>query len=120
LGLSGIGLEFNLGAGPRETLARDVLELSRQLDRWTTLGLPLVIFLTLPDQSAGFTPKLRQEWLDRWLQLLYAKAAVHAVFWNQLPDEPTGEMAHRGLLGPQGQSRPLFAALADFRGRMGI
>ncbi len=120
LGVSGIGLEINLGTGPRATLPRDALELSRQLDRWTTLGLPLVILLTVPNQSAGFAGKTQLEWLDRTLQLLYAKAAVHAVFWNQLPHESTGEMAHRGLLDAQGQPNAVFAALAEFRRRQGI
>ena len=57
IGLSAIGLEINLGYWPGGTALRDVLELGRQIDRWSLLGMPLLITLTLPSavgrRSAG-------------------------------------------------------------------
>jgi hypothetical protein len=120
LGVSGIGLELNLGSGPRSSLPRDALELSRQLDRWSTLGLPLVILLTIPSGGDSFTPDIQRAWLDSHLQLLLAKAAVHGIFWNQLIDAPSGERAGRGLCDPSGQLTGVFRSLADFRRRQGF
>ena len=49
LGLAGIGFELNFGDGDVATLPRDWLEISRQIDRWTLLGLPVLIFPTMPN-----------------------------------------------------------------------
>lgn len=117
LGIAGIGLEMNLGAGPRSTLPRDVIEVGRQLERWTTLGLPLVILLTIPSEADGFTSKVQQRWLESYLQLFSAKSSVHAVFWNQIRDEPS-ETPGRGLVDDLGQPNATFGTLAAFRRRL--
>ncbi len=52
LGLSGIGLEINLGYTPGGTEPRDVIEFGRQMDRWSTLGLPLLVSLTAASAPA--------------------------------------------------------------------
>jgi hypothetical protein len=117
LGIAGIGLEINLGVGPRVTPPRDVIEVGRQLERWTTLGLPLVILLTIPSQDDGFTPKIQQAWLESYLQLFAAKSSVHAVFWNQLRDEPD-ETSGRGLIDDLGQPNSAMSTLTRFRKRL--
>ncbi len=117
LGIAGIGLEINLGVGLRATPPRDVIEVGRQLERWTTLGLPLVILLTIPSQEDGFTAKVQQAWLESYLQLFAAKSSVHAVFWNQLRDEPN-ETPGRGLIDDLGQPNSAMAALSRFRKRL--
>ncbi|HEV3417864.1 MAG TPA: endo-1,4-beta-xylanase [Pirellulales bacterium] len=118
LGIAGIGLEINLGSGPRLTLPRDVLEIGRQLERWTTLGLPLVILLTIPGTGDGFTPKIQQRWLESYLQLFSAKSAVHAVFWNQMRDEPATGSDSRGLIDEFAHPNATLGTLAAFRKRM--
>lgn len=55
LGLAGIGLELNLGYWPHGTLPRDLLEISSQIDRWSMLGLPLVLYLTVPSDAPATT-----------------------------------------------------------------
>jgi hypothetical protein len=117
LGIAGIALELNLGVGPHATLPRDVIEVGRQLERWMALGLPLVVLLTIPAQQDGFTPKIQQRWLESYLQLFSAKAAVHAVFWNQMRDEPD-EGLGRGLVDDLGHPNALMTALAAFRKRL--
>jgi hypothetical protein len=87
------------------------------LERWMALGLPLVVLLTIPAEQDGFTPKIQQRWLESYLQLFSAKAAVHAVFWNQMRDEPD-EGLGRGLVDDLGQPNALMAALAAFRKRL--
>jgi hypothetical protein len=51
LGLAGIGLELNLGYWPHGTLPRDPLDISSQIDRWSVLGIPLVLYLAVPSGS---------------------------------------------------------------------
>lgn len=52
IGLAGIGLEANLGYVPRGTEPRDLLDFTQQLDLWSCLGLPLLVFLTVPNNTA--------------------------------------------------------------------
>ena len=51
LGVSGIGLEINLGYHPGGSYLRDWLDLHQLLDLWNLLGLPLYLFLTIPSSS---------------------------------------------------------------------
>ncbi|HEX3999047.1 MAG TPA: hypothetical protein VHX65_10885 [Pirellulales bacterium] len=115
LGLAGIGLELNLGVGPESTLPRDAMELSRQLDRWAALGLPLVVLLTIPSDGEGFTSAGQLAWLRSYLQLMSAKSSVHGILWNDLRDAPAPRPDSRGLLNPAGQPKPVLSALAEFR-----
>ncbi len=119
LGVSGIGLELNLGTEPGSTLPREALELGRQIDRWTQLGLPLVMFLTIP-RGGSFTQQLQLAWLNSYLPLLFAKAAVHAVVWNQLHDDASGSAAPAGLFDSLGMPTAAYKALAEFRRMQGF
>ena len=96
-----------------------MIEVGRQLERWTTLGLPLVIMLTIPGEGEGFTPKIQQRWLESYLQLFSAKSAVHAVFWNQMCDDPSEEPERRGLVDEfEPTERHPGRAMAAFRRRL--
>lgn len=129
LGLSGIGLELNLGYWPGGTLPRDLLELNRTIDRWGLLGLPLLVYLTIPSQTGedplarqaaqplgdGHSPQSQQALLQRLVPFLTAKQSVHGIIWNQLRDSISHPYAHGGLIDPQGNPKPALQALADFR-----
>jgi hypothetical protein len=118
IGVAGIGLELNLGVGPNCTLPRDLIEVGRQIERWTMLGLPLVIFLTIPSQGDDFTPHIQRQLLEGYLELFSAKSAVHAIFWPQLRDLSSGDEAHRGLVDSLGQPNAVLATLSAFRKRL--
>ena len=51
LGVAGVAMEMNLGYWPGGTQPRDLLAISRHLDRWSLLGIPLLAYLTLPSQE---------------------------------------------------------------------
>jgi hypothetical protein len=131
LGLSGIGLDINLGYWPRGTLARDPLEFSFQLDRWSMLGLPLLVTLTAPSEhhedpharkniqvvanGDGKTPSPSSqaktiEWL---VPLLLSKQSVQAIAWNQLYDGSPHIYPHGGLFDAQGHAKPVLDSLAE-------
>jgi hypothetical protein len=88
LGLAGIGLEINVGYTPGSE-PRDALEFGRQMDRYSSLGLPLLVSLTAPSSTAPdtrarrknqvvpmadgpLTPASQRAWADRVLPMLVA------------------------------------------------
>jgi hypothetical protein len=141
LGVGGVALEMNLGYWPGGCLPRDLLAISRHLDRWSLLGVPLIVYLTMPSrtdhdpqavgQTAGqvqvihrdghrdghapSTPAMDQSLAGHILPLLFSKTALHAVVWNQLSDAEPHEFPHSGLLDGQGNAKPLWSVLAGLR-----
>lgn len=132
LGLSGLALEFNLNAWPDGTLPRDPLEISRMIDRWSMLGLPLMIVLTMPssDSTDAATLNNRQP-VTSWkgfervpngegtaetvIKLLIAKQAVHAVILGQATDQLPHEFPHSGLWDSTGKPKALLSQIARLR-----
>jgi hypothetical protein len=133
LGLAGIGLEINLAYWPGGTLPRDAMEFSRQLDRWSQLGVPLVIDLSVPSQgdidplaqhpshvigeaaAGGVNPQSQKALVEWLLPLLAAKQSVQAVVWSSFQDNRPHEFAHSGLIDSAGQAKPALPLLVDLR-----
>jgi hypothetical protein len=132
LGLAGIGLEINYGYAPAGTQPRDWVELYRQLDRWTQLGLPLLVTLCAPS-SAGpdplargpaqplaylsdrITPADQAQWLGQLVPLLLSKPSIQGILWRQWTDALPHEFPHGGLLDAAQQPKPAVASLAALR-----
>jgi hypothetical protein len=129
LGIAGLGLELNLGYWPGGTLPRDAVELSHQLDRWSLLGMPLVVFLTIPSSAATATharltvrppsspappPSLASQEVQaaQFVRLILSKPFVQGLFWNQFSDAGT-DCAHGGLFDPAGNPKPVCAVFQD-------
>ena len=133
LGISGFGIELNLGYWPGGSGSRDLLEISRLLDRWSLLGLPLVVFLVTPsgasvDPEAGaqvrpissssgdqVTPQGQQALIDRLVPLLLSKQNLHGVVWNRLADAPARDFPHGGLFDVRGKAKPVLDSLTRIR-----
>lgn len=133
LGISAIGLEINLGYSPQGTLPRDPLEFSRMIDRWTQLGLPLVVMLAAPSEGgddakaacpvknvcgSGAAPtsvESQRALLEKLLPLLASKQPVQAVVWNQLADARPHAFPHAGLFDAAEHAKPLLKSIADVR-----
>jgi hypothetical protein len=133
LGLAGIGLEMNLGYWPNGTLPRDLLEISRQIDRWSQLGVPLLAMVTVPagneldirargdakalaDVGGTSTGVAQQRRLaDQISRLLLAKHTVQAIIWNQTFDDIPHEFPHAGLFDGARKPRPALQALAQIK-----
>ena len=129
LDLSGVVLEINLGYDPGGTMPRPPLELSRQLDYWSLLGLPLFVSLTVPSSdrddprarrrvglAAGpWTVNRQQAWVARHVPLILAKPFVQGVIWHQLHDSQPHEFPHGGLFDEHDQPKPALDTLAAIR-----
>ena len=122
-------LEINLGCSAGCTLPRAPLELSRHLEHWHTLGLPLYLSLSVPSDTrpdrlashrvalpAGvWTPQSQQAWVARYMPLILAKQGVQGVFWNQLRDAAPHDFPHGGLFDEHGPPKPALRTLSAIR-----
>jgi GH35 family endo-1,4-beta-xylanase len=132
LGLSGVGLELNIGYHPGGSVHRGPLALSRLVDTWSLLELPLMVELTLPSSAAEdrqtsgrvhvissredeVTPESQRDWINLHVPLLFAKNAVQIVVWNQFSDAAPHHYPHGGLLDANDKPKPAFDALKKLR-----
>ena len=134
IGLSAVNLELAVGFRPRGSAPRDLLELSRMLDGWTLLGIPLSVTLAAPSESRTVDPQAsptiqaesdgwnepwgeaaQADWIDAVLPVLMAKQSVVGVFWTHFSDGAPHEYPHAGLIRPDGTSKPSFERLATQR-----
>jgi len=129
IGLHGLMLEINLGYQPGGTFHRDLLEISRHLDHWALLGVPLYISLCAPSSDQpdplayyanrrpppGSNPRSQQLWLSRLLPLLLAKPYIHGILWNHLRDFFPHEYPHAGLMDMRRHPKPALRTLATLR-----
>ena len=130
LGLAGLGLEFRFGYPRGATLPRSAVDLGELIDRWSALGMPLLVQLGVPGgegvdpqalltgypplASAGdLSPADEQRRIAQpLLQTLLAKHAVHAIVWDEWSDARRHLLPHAGLIAADGTRRPLWD---DFR-----
>ncbi|MCI0334245.1 MAG: endo-1,4-beta-xylanase [Planctomycetes bacterium] len=132
LGLAGIGLEINIGYHPGGSLPRGPLAISRLIDNWSLLELPLLVALTSPSSSAedpqangkvqvfasdreAVTPESQREWIERHVPLILAKNVVQVVLWNQLSDAAPHHYPHGGLFDRADKPKPALEALKKIR-----
>ncbi|HVX13428.1 MAG TPA: hypothetical protein VHC22_19750 [Pirellulales bacterium] len=133
LKLSAVGIEINMGYQPGGSYPRDRLEFSRLLDLWSYLGLPLHVTLAVPGGEAsvpagrgrltpmaqampgGWSPENQAGWIKHYVPLLISKPSVHGIFWNQLVDGESEELAHGGLFDAAGSHKPALTALVGLR-----
>jgi hypothetical protein len=114
VGVTAVGLRINIGLDRGVTLPRDVLEISRQIDRWSVFNLPLLIELTLP-AGGRIGGDVEQAWIHRVVPVLLGKPTVQAVFWGQCRDGKNGALANRGLFDREGQPKAAWQAFSSIR-----
>ena len=132
LGLSGIALEINFGCWPGGSPPRDLLAFHELIERFASLGLPLLVLLTVPSASGpdprarskgkpvgdgdeAWTPERQEDRARRMVSLLLAKPAVHGIIWNELSDAKPHGYPHGGLLDAQDRPKPALASLTNIR-----
>ena len=131
LGVSGFGLELNVGYQPGGSGLRPTFEIGRLLDQWSVWGLPLMVTLSAPssgkaDQHARQAVDVdltmgssetdpQHRWAGSVLPLLIARATVQIVLWNQLSDSAPHEFPNGGLFDHKGQPKPTLRLMRDLR-----
>jgi hypothetical protein len=134
LSLTALDLEIVMGVTQRGSYCRDRLELSRLLDLYALLGVPLQVTLGYPASdrpdadadpeltvaygrwNGGFSPEAQAEWADRFASLVLCKPYVQGVTWAQFNDAELHQWPHVGLLDAAEQpSRPALEKLRQLR-----
>ncbi len=133
LGMAGIGLEFRVNYRNGATLPRSAVEFGQMIDRWATLGMPMLVQLSVPGGSGIDTKSIApQDVLEDsestidlaseqlriagpMIRTLLAKHIVHGVVWDGWSDAEPHVMSHSGLIDASGHGRPLLEYLTRVR-----
>jgi hypothetical protein len=133
LGLAGLAPEINAGYHPGGTMWHSLLDYSRLLDRWSQLGLPLLVSLTTPSagghdprarvktqpidggSAESLTPASQCDWIERYVPLILSKNCVQVLVWNQWSDADPHDFPHGGLIDASGRAKPALEALSAIR-----
>jgi len=111
LGINGIGMEINWQPGAGNTHPRDLVALANELDRWTLLQMPLVIFLTAPSGLDDDQFACSSNRIDQLLTVILGRPSVQVLIWNQLQDATQGPHLGRGIVDPAGREKPVLRVL---------
>lgn len=130
VGLAGVNLEIAVGFSNRGSASRDALDVSRMLDVWSSLEIPLHITLAFPSSNAAdpladsgigvdargwknpWSEAAQAEWLDTFLPLLISKQSVNGIYWSHLTDAAPHDFPNAGLLNAAGQPKLAMQTLA--------
>lgn len=135
VGLAGVNLELAMGYLPRSSARRDLMEISRLMDSWSVLNLPLHVTLACP--SSGEDDPLsypdcevdsrlwpsecgeddQAEFLDRVMELLLAKPSVAGVFLSHFSDANPHQFPFAGVLRNDGTPKPALERIISQRQR---
>lgn len=133
LGLAGIGLEIHYGYWPGGTMPRDAMDTSRLLDRWSQIGVPLMVFVSAPSsmgadalarhpahplvdlRAGGINPAWQQEVVERLFPVLLAKHTVQAIVWDHWQDSQPHELSCAGLIDATNRPKPALESIAKVR-----
>lgn len=132
-GLTCLTLEFAVGFQPGGSDHRDRFEMSRLIDLWSTLGLPLTISLAFPSQNrsdpnaengigirepqwkAPWSEPAQADWLSEMFPLMMAKPSVAGIEWCCFSDAVAHRFPHSGLIRHDGSAKPAFERLGRLR-----
>lgn len=129
LGIAGVAIELNVGFQTGGSAMRELIEFSRQLDRWAVLQLPLVVYISFPSNAdanskarhavnaSGVlpTPESQAAFGEKLISLLLAKQFVQGIVWNELSDAMPREFAGAGVLDASGEPKPLLDTIINIR-----
>jgi hypothetical protein len=133
LQLSGLDLEVIMGVQSRGSYCRDELELSRLLDVYAILGVPLSVTFGYPAQpntdpnsdpelmpgrghwQSGHNEAAQANWTSRLAALALCKPYVRAVNWCHFSDGVPHTFPHCGLVDASGRGRPAREVLQKLR-----
>lgn len=111
LGLTGFVLELNLACQANRSMPRDLLEWNRLLDQWSSLGMPFVLKLTIPNDGAPATqPMAARQLMQDLMAILRQKTSVQGLIWGQFEDTHDWPS---GVFTSEGKAKPMWRFLGD-------
>lgn len=133
LTLAALDLELVMGVTPRGSYCHDLLDISRLLDLYALLGVPLRVTLGYPSSSQpdadadpdlhvegghwgeGFTPDVQAAWAADVAALCLCKPYVQGIQWVQFRDAEPHPFPHAGLIAANEDSKPALSQLRRLR-----
>jgi len=133
LNVAGLDLEVVMGVQGRGSYCRDLLDLSRLLDLYALLGVPLQVTLGHPSSPrldpeadpelavgqgawrGGPSAEAQAEWARQYGELALCKPYVQAVQWAHFSDGQPHVFPNCGLIDRGGQAKPALAAVRRLR-----
>jgi hypothetical protein len=133
LNLAALDIEVVMGVTPRGSYCRDVLEISRLLDLYALLGVPLRVTLGYPSSAgtdadadpdlhvegghwgSGFTAEVQAHWTAEATSLALCKPYVQGVQWARFRDAEPHQLPHCGVLDANDQAKPALHELRQLR-----
>jgi hypothetical protein len=131
--LAALDVELVLGVTPRGSYCRDLLDISRMLDQYSVLGVPLQVTLGYPAAArgdaraeaglavagghwgSGTDPESQADWVEAVANLVLAKPYTRAVHWVHFSDVALHQFPHCGLVDDLGKPRPAAERLRRLR-----
>jgi hypothetical protein len=131
--ITALDIELVMGIWPRGSYCRDRMEVSRLLDLYSVLGVPLNLTVGYPahhesDANAdsemnigagewqdGFTPEVQADWATDFVSLALCKSCVRGVQWAHLLDADPHQFPSAGLVDAQSVTRPALERLRELR-----
>jgi hypothetical protein len=133
LNLSALDVELIMGVTPRGSYCRDLLELSRLIDLYALLGVPLRMTLGYPSSvgpdsdadpdyriDTGYwrrpiSPDEQGDWAGSFAELIACKPSVQGIHWTHFSDAEPHQFPHCGLIDSQGTVKPSLSRLRSLR-----
>jgi hypothetical protein len=133
LGISGVAIEIAPGYSTPGSHIRDLFELSRLLDLYSLLNVPLYLWMAFPSADGpdpNAEPGIRVEtsqwpsppneasqaaWGAKWIAMAVAKPFVRTVSWLQSSDALPHIYPHGGLIRPNQTAKPLVSWMQSLR-----
>ncbi|MCP4758768.1 MAG: hypothetical protein GY876_04790 [Planctomycetes bacterium] len=126
--LDGVGLRLQLGDGEDGRPMRDLMEVSRLLDRYLLLDLRvLVTDLGVPSVDAAgkggrwreaWSETLQSQWANRVLPILLSKPHVESIIWTDLFDHVDTRPPTAGLISERGAAKQVLRQLVGWRKKL--
>lgn len=132
--LDSLDLEMVMGVSPRGSYCRDTLELSRLLDLYVLLGVPMGVVLGYPSASrppdpqtngdlnargghwgTGYSPEDQARWARTFGALTLCKPYVQNVVWAHWDDRAPHQFPYCGLVDADGRPKPAIEPLRQLR-----
>jgi hypothetical protein len=133
LGISGVAIEIAPGYSQPGSHLRDLFELSKLLDLYSLLNVPLYLWMVLPSGDgadpnsdsgirvettqwpSALDPASQAEWGEKWIAMAVAKPFVRTVSWLHASDALPHIFPHGGLVGADQAAKPLVGWLRSLR-----
>ena len=125
--LDAVGVQLLMGDGQGGMVSRDLMEVSRQLDRFFLLELPIILSnVGAPSEQIGaaggwwhskWSPSRQASWAARIFPLALSKPYIESFFWADFFDHEDTMPPRSGLLSVDGRSKPVLQKLLGVRKR---